>query len=59
MKKVYLKPCIICVKVNGSQLAKIKKNIPNTCPCHKIYRVVAVGLKRSNYTFKIMISVNI
>ena len=23
-----------------------------TCPCHKIYRVEAVGLKNSNYTYK-------
>ena len=29
-----------------------------TCQCHKIYRVEAVGLKRSNYTFKITIFVS-
>ena len=28
-----------------------------TCPCHKIYRVDAVGLKSSNYTLKITIFV--
>ena len=28
------------------------------CPWHKIYRVEAVGLKSSNYTFKIMVLVN-
>ena len=26
-----------------------------TCPCHKIYREEAVGLKSSNYTLKIKI----
>ena len=29
-----------------SQLAKMKKSIPHICPCHKIYRVGAVGLKK-------------
>ena len=39
--------------INGSQLAKMKKYIPhNTCPCHEIYRVVAVGLKNTIYTLK-------
>ena len=28
-----------------------------TCPCHKIYKVKAVGIKSSNYTLKIMIFV--
>ena len=28
-----------------------------TCPCHKIYRVEAVGLSIANYTLKIMIFV--
>ena len=30
--------------INGSQLAKMKKSIPDM-PCHKIYRDEAVGLK--------------
>ena len=30
-----------------------------TCPCRKIYRVEAVGLKSSNYTLKITILVSI
>ena len=34
------------------------KRVFLTCPCHKIYRVEAVGLKSSNYTWKIMISAN-
>ena len=29
------------------------------CPCHKIYRVEAVGLRTPNYSWKIMIFVNI
>ena len=29
-----------------------------TCPCHDIYRDEAVGQKRSNYTLKITIYVN-
>ena len=29
-----------------------------TCPCHEIYRGEAVGLKSSNYTWKVMIFVN-
>ena len=37
---------------NGSQLAKMKKSTFLTCPCHKIYRVEAVGLKSFNYTLK-------
>ena len=37
--------------INGSQLAKIKK-------VDKIYREEAVGLKKSNYTLKITIFVN-
>ena len=40
------------IMVNGSQLAKNLKSIFLTCPCHKIYRVEAVGLKSSNYIFK-------
>ena len=38
---------------NGSQLAicaKMKKSTFLTCPCHKTYRVEAVGLKNFNYT---------
>ena len=30
------------------------KRVFLTCPCHKIYRVEAVGLKSSNNTWKIM-----
>ena len=30
-----------------------------TCPCHRIYRVEAVGLKSSNYSLKVTIFVNI
>ena len=30
---------------NGSQLAKMKKSIPDTCPCHEIYRDEALGLE--------------
>ena len=45
------------VFVNGSQLAKMKKSIPMTCPCHKIYRDEAVGLKSCKYTWKITIFV--
>ena len=37
---------------NGSQLVKMKKYIPCTCPCHEIYREEAVGVKSYNYTFK-------
>ena len=39
---------------NGSQLAKIKfkKSIFLAYHHHEIYRVEAVGLKSSNYTFK-------
>ena len=31
---------------------KWKKGTYPTCPCYKIYRVEAVGLKNSSYTFK-------
>ena len=34
------------------------KRVFLTCPCHKIYRVESVGLKCSNYTWKIMIAAN-
>ena len=34
------------------------KSIFLTCPCHKIYREEAVGLKSSNYALKITIFVN-
>ena len=38
-------------QINGSQLTgKNEKGIFLTCPCHKIYRVDAVGLSISNYT---------
>ena len=37
---------------NGSQLGKMKKYI-HTCPCHKIYRVEAVGLSIASYAKKI------
>ena len=40
------------ITFNGSQLVKMKKNRFLTCPCHKIYRVEAVGLSMSNYTKK-------
>ena len=42
---------------NGSQLAKMKKSRPTflTCLSHKNYRVEAVGLKSSIYTWKVMI----
>ena len=36
----------------AAQLPKMKKYIPYS-PCHKIYRVQAVGPSVSNYTFKI------
>ena len=29
---------LMSIKINGSQLAKMKKSIL-TCPCHKIYRI--------------------
>ena len=45
------------ISVKGSQLAKIKKGIFPTCLRRKIYWVEAVGLKNSNYTYKIMILV--
>ena len=35
------------------------KRVFLTCSCHRIYRVEAVGLKTSNYTWKIMIFVDI
>ena len=35
-----------------------RKSKFSTCPCHKIYRVEAVGLKSSNYALKITIFVN-
>ena len=35
------------------------KRVVLTCPCHKIYRVEAVGLKSCNYTWKIMIFANV
>ena len=34
------------------------KRVFLTCPCHKIYRDEAVGLKSCKYTFKITIYVN-
>ena len=37
---------------------KYEKSRFLTCPCHTIYRVEAVGLYLSNYTFKIMIFVS-
>ena len=43
--------CTNCRLVNGSQLAKMNKDICLTCPYHKIYRVGAVGLYFSNYDF--------
>ena len=36
--------------VNSSQLAKMKKRVFLICPCHKIYRDEAVGLKSCKYT---------
>ena len=50
--------CSCCKNIilNGSQLAKLKKKYV-TCPHHKIYRLEAVGLKNSCYTWKIMIFV--
>ena len=44
--------------LNASQLAKWKSTI-HTCPCHKMYRVEAVGQSITSYTYKIMIFVNI
>ena len=41
-----------CILVNGSKLAKIKKNTFLICQCHTFYREEAVGLKSSNYTKK-------
>ena len=38
--------------INGSQLAKMNKRVFLTYPCHKMYRVEAVGLKSSYYTWK-------
>ena len=35
------------------------KRVFITCPCHKIYRVEAVGLQSCNYTWKIMIFANV
>ena len=34
------------------------KRVFLTCPCHKIHRVEAVGLKTTKYTWKIIIFVN-
>ena len=42
--------------LNGSQLAKMKR-VFLTCPCHKIYRGEAFGLKSCKYTWKITIFV--
>ena len=36
---------------NDSQLAEMEKYFP-TFPCHKIYRVEAVGLKKFQLYFK-------
>ena len=41
-------------KFNGSKAAKMKKYIPYI-PCNKNYREEAVGVKTSNYSFKITI----
>ena len=39
--------------LNGSQLEKLKKSIPDKySPCHEIYRDEAVGLKSFKYTEK-------
>ena len=46
----YNNHCII--RINGSLNWQKLKSIFLTCPCHKIHRVEAVGLKSSNYTFK-------
>ena len=43
------------LEVNGSQVAKMKKRVFLTYPCHECR---AVGLKSSNYTSKIMIFSN-
>ena len=40
----------IVIRVNGSQLAKMKKSIPDICPCHKMYRDEAIGLEMCKYT---------
>ena len=52
------KPWTHSTPLNGSQLAKMKSTFL-TCPCHKIYKDEAVGLKSYNYTFKITIFVNV
>ena len=43
--------------LTAHKLAKMKRTFP-TCHCHEIYREEEVGLKSSNYTFKITIFVN-
>ena len=40
------------MRVNGSQLAKMKKSIFLTHLYHKIYREEGVGIESSDYTFK-------
>ena len=47
MMKIYQK-CSYNRDLNGSQLAKWKSRFL-TCPCHKIYREEAVGLKVQLY----------
>ena len=44
------------LSINGWQLAKMKR-VFLTCPCHKMYRDEAVGLKSCKYTWKITIFV--
>ena len=51
---------LVCINVllMANNLQKWKSRIL-TCPCHKIYRIEAVGLSFSNCTFKNPIFVNI
>ena len=44
-------PCRIPFTLTAHNWQKWKSTFL-TCPCHKIYREEAVGLKNSNYTFK-------
>ena len=43
--------CFRTLHLMAHNWQKWKSTFP-TCPCHRIYRVEAVGLKSSNYTFK-------
>ena len=49
---------IYTLNINGSQLAKLKKSIPDMSLPWNVYKDEAVGLKSCKYTWKITIYVN-